>query len=628
MGVYRLLSYCLDRRQQCVEYVDLVEEAASKDGIEILVDYYSFQQFLVKKYWDALSAVTNNPYLRLLGGEYRSLDEYMTKLIKDLQSLDIHFVMFIDGAKGSSKIGTEQKMNTWKFRHMKDLEKMQDLISVLNRYKRIEDLSSESNIRPVLLEVQIMETLKECKCEVVQCPSGEADFVIARNLQSRPKAFAILSNDSDFCVFSCCKFIPNELFDLQNDLQLGGTEFLPAKPIRLMVGMIRSTKVTSLLELHDHTELIELSIICGNDFTTSHVKHLKSKVGLHRQSITEAAAWVREYRRVENHPDIRREMDRSKAFASSVQRSRQFYNIDLPEDGSASNSFLSLLINENTVKGNFPPTIMGMHHNFYWYRMLLEDCGSGQPSVEGALSDLRTFIYRMVLNHNDDKVVEYGRAPYDKFTSTVVYAAQPARFLDMNNIQPNKIFANLKTFHRVMTHYEPGFPIEWYKRYGWNTGYICYMLRYFIVLNTGYNLHITPGEFIPLAAMVFCRVDEKWYQSLCILPTLRCITVGNWFQDIVRHTYLFLAKLLFLSHEFSQPKVLFSGAVWSAFYMVINHEGQLRGPRGLPNQSIQRIKKDMMYILNEKRHMLKYVAEGYYDIEPMLDQMKGRGRMR
>ena len=75
-----------------------------------------------------------------------------------------------------------------------------------------------------------------------------------------------------------------------------------------------------------------------------------------------------------------------------------------------------------------------------------------------------------------------------------------------------------------------GFPIEWYKRYGWNTGYICYMLRYFIVLNTGYNLHITPGEFIPLAAMVFCRVDEKWYQSLCILPTLRCITVGNWFQ--------------------------------------------------------------------------------------------------
>jgi len=249
MGVYRLLSYCLDRRQQCVEYVDLVEEAASKDGIEILVDYYSFQQFLVKKYWDALSAVTNNPYLRLLGGEYRSLDEYMTKLIKDLQSLDIHFVMFIDGAKGSSKIGTEQKMNTWKFRHMKDLEKMQDLISVLNRYKRIEDLSSESNIRPVLLEVQIMETLKECKCEVVQCPSGEADFVIARNLQSRPKAFAILSNDSDFCVFSCCKFIPNELFDLQNDLQLGGTEFLPAKPIRLMVGMIRSTKVTSLLEV-------------------------------------------------------------------------------------------------------------------------------------------------------------------------------------------------------------------------------------------------------------------------------------------------------------------------------------------------------------------------------------------
>ena len=63
---------------------------------------------------------------------------------------------------------------------------------------------------------------------------------------------------------------------------------------------------------------------------------------------------------------------------------------------------------------------MAMHRNFYWHRMLLEDCGTGQPCVETALAELRSFIYRMVLNHSDDKVVEYGRAPYEKFKCTMV----------------------------------------------------------------------------------------------------------------------------------------------------------------------------------------------------------------
>jgi hypothetical protein len=226
-----------------------VEAARDKAGIEILVDYYSFQQFLLNNFWKSISAVCNNPYLRLLGGEYRSLDDYVTKLIKDLQSLDIHLVMFVDGSKGSSRVGTGQKIETWKYRHLRDMDKLREIVAVVNKRKRIEELPFDTNIRPVLLEVQIFETLKECKCEVVQCPSGEADFVIARNLQSRPKAFAILSNDSDFCVFSCCKFIPNELFDLQCDLQLGGSQLLPEKPVRLMIGMIRTAKVVQMLEV-------------------------------------------------------------------------------------------------------------------------------------------------------------------------------------------------------------------------------------------------------------------------------------------------------------------------------------------------------------------------------------------
>ena len=84
-----------------------------------------------------------------------------------------------------------------------------------------------------------------CSCEVVQCCAGEADFVIARNMR-RPKAYAVISNDSDFCVFKDCRFILNELFDLENDLQLG-TPQIPEKPVRLRCSIISSQKVIESL---------------------------------------------------------------------------------------------------------------------------------------------------------------------------------------------------------------------------------------------------------------------------------------------------------------------------------------------------------------------------------------------
>ena len=49
-------------------------------------------------------------------------------------------------------------------------------------------------------------------------------------------------------------------------------------------------------------------------------------------------------------------------------------------------------------------------------------------------------------------------------------------------------------------------------------------------LNNGKNLHLSVDEFMALVACVYCRVDEPWYCGLSILPTLRCVTVANWFQ--------------------------------------------------------------------------------------------------
>ena len=104
MGVQGLLTHCLKNKEQCVEFVDLVEVARQHHGIDILVDFYSFQQLFISKLWESLTAQTGNPYLRLAGGEYETLDARLTKLVTDLRSLNIHLVMYVDGGKGTSKV--------------------------------------------------------------------------------------------------------------------------------------------------------------------------------------------------------------------------------------------------------------------------------------------------------------------------------------------------------------------------------------------------------------------------------------------------------------------------------------------------------------------------------------------
>lgn len=45
--------------------------------------------------------------------------------------------------------------------------------------------------------------------------------------------------------------------------------------------------------------------------------------------------------------------------------------------------------------------------------MLLEDNRYGQPVVECSLTELRAYVYRIVLPRHEQLVNEYGRSPYE-----------------------------------------------------------------------------------------------------------------------------------------------------------------------------------------------------------------------
>ena len=71
---------------------------------------------------------------------------------------------------------------------------------------------------------------------------------------------------------------------------------------------------------------------------------------------------------------------------------------------------------------------------------------------------------------------------------------------------------------------------NWFDIYDRKNGFTVYLLRYFLHENWGDNLRLSKNEFLALVAVTFSRRNEVEYQRLVIRPTVRCVTIGNWFQ--------------------------------------------------------------------------------------------------
>ena len=74
---------------------------------------------------------------------------------------------------------------------------------------------------------------------------------------------------------------------------------------------------------------------------------------------------------------------------------------------------------------------------------------------------------------------------------------------------------------------------NYFDKYGRRNGFNVLTLRYMFTLNNKQNLNLQLNELVALAACVFCKVDEPWYTGLAISPSVRCITVGSWYQVYV-----------------------------------------------------------------------------------------------
>ncbi|XP_046559213.1 uncharacterized protein LOC124268225 [Haliotis rubra] len=604
MGVRGLWTYCRENLPSCAKAVDLVRVAKQRHGINILVDLCAFEVFLVRQVFVALQDVTDNPYLPILGGEYGAIDAYVSKLVSDLKSLGIELLFFVDGCQGSSQEVNSRKMPVWKERCNDCIEVQRNTLRVCAGDINIDELTQMLCSR--LMSPQFRSSLESSGCKVCDVRE-EADTYIAKTFETMENAYAVLTNDTDFFIFKGCVSIFNEGFDLTNSLkpEPGGT--VPSKPKELICLVFTSERIGRSLGFQHHSQLIELSIIAGNDNTRRFMMEFRYLLSIKgRWSMSKAAAWVKQYGRVENHPALARKVDRYPAFRKAVEDSRLFYTLQCTEPVRVGGEILALL-NDGVVQGTLPSALLAIYNRVYWRNVSIE-----QPSLCGntastALIELRQRIYRMVLPETVDTVMEFGLdSQGQKFECVSVKTISDEKIPHICSIQPDAIHENLLHFERIMTHMEGGAVKSWFDKFERNEAFLCYILRYFLLLNWKHNLCITETEFCALVALVFGYRDERWYQGLALKPSPRCVTISSWLQTLYQQAWKLLAGALYLTREFPTPADLFSGAVWTAYYICSTG-------KELPKTASRRCRRDLELAIRLNMDIIQALSEGIFD---------------
>ena len=273
MGVRGLLSYILRHREECVEYIDLVERAreppyCENGGLEILVDYCCFERWLYERLLRGVAP--DNLFARVCGGEYWVAHEGVQRLQQDLAAVNIRLVWYLHNSKGSSNRTWRLKLPTWKQRHSEDINRVNRALQMCARLITPLECTDDIGVRPTLLRFQILKSLREVGAEVIQLAFGEADYTIAQALTMRSNAVAVLSNDSDFALFRDSVFVPFELFDIENDIGLNSSSsgVSQSRPLtRLLVGAVSTLRVMKSLHLKEWRQLAQVGMLSGVELT-------------------------------------------------------------------------------------------------------------------------------------------------------------------------------------------------------------------------------------------------------------------------------------------------------------------------------------------------------------------------
>ena len=249
MGIHRLASWLSAKNVGKQE--TLTKTSSNKtlviDGNGWIYEYYDV-------------AVTKNnklPSQRLLNGSYKKLEEYVAWWISVWKSVNVNLIFVFDASKKNDD-ETNYKAETWQLRREEKNGAIDQGISFCYDKVLNPQIKDSLPLPPLALDV-FRSTLHKLG-QHVHIAYGEGDPICA-SLVAKKNAYAVISSDTDFCIYSQCRYIPFSSIEMDND--------------NISYNTVTPEDICNKLNLESHDQLIDLAIIMGNDYTRP--LHLENK---------------------------------------------------------------------------------------------------------------------------------------------------------------------------------------------------------------------------------------------------------------------------------------------------------------------------------------------------------------
>ncbi|CAH1792612.1 unnamed protein product [Owenia fusiformis] len=588
MGIRGLLGHCFRNPEKVGDIEDLVARANSPDGtgIKILVDFTNFLYQLttfVDGYVKQQNPNKQMRHLGIYGGEYGILHLLVKRFVNTLRHHHIEIVCFVDPSQGTDLDAFTAKLATHKIRHVQDVKKQHQM---LQKYKDTHGNSCIESRFPCLTMDQALTTLKSLDVKI-QYPKIEAESAIMDYMENCDLYTVVLANDSDFCVMQGCRFIPMDkcTFDITGELRkaLFSSHEVPIPLKELKCLIVTPEKVARSFQLENYTELIEVAVLTGSDFTKPFIQQYKLGKGLDKNAET-----IRRCHKVE-HSEIKQKLKANPEFRQAVEYTRKFYKNEKDPVTESSTTITALYsyLEYAVNNGSMNRRVLAWYNKIYSKYLEMEDRENGTPTVYEVTEDIRVSLYAMVSEEGSLMYVnEYGS------TNREDYAIKKVHFDDVKGKLPSAINVpsigraeQLHLFHRILSQQDfkenkTGQDVHpFFDQYqDHKMSFKCYVINYLIgvVKRPSSNFTLSPKELFAVVYMVFGNHQNVPLRNYS--PTVKYLTLSTYIQVIYQHA-VHVAELLCIRDIVPEPQHLFIGHVFVHYYTSFSQTGIPGGAR-------------------------------------------------
>ena len=583
MGVQGLLSYITSNpaTRERVQLQHLSQDIYKRTGKkgELLCDYFSVIHWLLSTGDCALIKQGDlPPYCVLYGGDLRQYATRVVSFVKALENINIVPVFFIDGPPGSDQADFVAKFSELKSRYLKKLELGATIQQICDRNNDL--LQAKWCLREGI-STQVELALKSAGIRLVYC-LGEADPSMIEYLQSHDNTCGILSRDTDFAVTAGSKLFLPDLFDLNQDLGIC-SDCINEYPEDIVCEVVTPARVASALQLRE-TQLADLSVLCGNDFTRNLNASLClwAALGLSDSKVETVAGWlVQQNDSLLENEEVNQLLAQHHHYRSAFEYTYSKCSLDAAVISKA-NTPLVEFVHKQVKSGSMSPQLLSVVNGLYWRLAVIEPVALGQPCCNDLTLLLRKSVYSIL---GISSMKEYGRTASKSFTEiplSLNFAATDGlqQLSSMNQLTSNQKLATL--FYIMVNYNEFEQPSDLHEiqaraleegmnyegEMSVNAVVACACLLFLKLGNT--RVHPSPcvGACEVEAFVVTCLACAAQLPP-CIFPNLppsRAVTLGMWFTHVLEQVYI-VASCVGLYECMPQPADVFSVLSFISFYV-------------------------------------------------------------